>query len=356
MKKCFAAILAIIMLFSLAACGGKDKGSDEGGDKAETVVLDEYSAVFKGYTFTKDDEGNDAIVLTYDFKNGSKTEQSFAWAFLYEATQAGEALGSPGFDENYEPITANYEEEVQPGKSLEVKFALTLVNTTDDVTITFSDFYYHEYIQTIKLSDSGGSLKPIDDPKEPETQLTELQQWWNGDWYGWWAVSMPGGFYKEDGWDGMYWDCCAELDIDAKGIGTLKMWDEDLPKDDPLAEIDLSVSRDYGSGDMGAAYSEGGYFLDMQLGHTDIIIDPSLCDYENFIVINLFYEDEQGDFSLHLYLRPWGQDWTDVSDADNTMPYEDMLPNYYYDWYLPAIENGADMPDAIGGGDTLAYG
>ena len=161
MKRSLAAILALVMALSLAACGGdKDKGgTDDGGDKAETITLGKYTAVFKGYTLTKDDEGNDAMVLTYDYTNGSKEEQSFAWAFLFEATQAGEELGSPMYDENDNQITRNYEEKVQKGQTLEVAIALTLVNTTDDVVIVFSDFDDHEYTQTIKMSGAVGKEK-----------------------------------------------------------------------------------------------------------------------------------------------------------------------------------------------------
>lgn len=28
--------------------------------------------------------------------------------------------------------------------------------------------------------------------------------------------------------------------------------------------------------------------------------------------------------------------------------YEEDLPYYYYDWYLPLIESGESMPDSIG--------
>lgn len=99
------------------------------------------------------------MVLTYDYTNGSKEEQSFAWAFLFEATQAGEEPGSPMYDENYNQITRNYEEKVQKGQTLEVAIALTLVNTTDDVVIVFSDFDDHEYTQTIKMSGAVGKEK-----------------------------------------------------------------------------------------------------------------------------------------------------------------------------------------------------
>lgn len=70
MKRSLAAILALVIIFSLAACGEKVKESNEDDDKAETIVLGKCTAVFKGYTLTKDDEGNDAMVLTYDYTNG----------------------------------------------------------------------------------------------------------------------------------------------------------------------------------------------------------------------------------------------------------------------------------------------
>ena len=37
-------------------------------------------------------------------------------------------------------------------------------------------------------------------------------------------------------------------------------------------------------------------------------------------------------------------DWEDVR-ADN----ESLLPSFYDDWYLPLIESGASVPNAIGG-------
>lgn len=83
-KRSLAAILALVMALSLAACGGdKGKGgADDGGDKAEAITLGKYTAVFKGYTLTKDDEGNDAMVLTYDYTNGSKDEQCGSTVYI----------------------------------------------------------------------------------------------------------------------------------------------------------------------------------------------------------------------------------------------------------------------------------
>ena len=49
---------------------------------------------------------------------------------------------------------------------------------------------------------------------------------------------------------------------------------------------------------------------------------------------------------MKIYLRPWGASWDDLS--------EDVQPLYYFDWYLPLIEAGAAMPDAIGEGAPAA--
>ena len=72
-EKILSVILAMILVLSLAACGGRGKTPGEtGSDQAETIVLGDHTAVFKGYTLTKDEDGRDALCLTYDYTNGSK--------------------------------------------------------------------------------------------------------------------------------------------------------------------------------------------------------------------------------------------------------------------------------------------
>lgn len=451
MKKILSVILVMLMVLSMTACGSKDKASDgSGSDQAETIVLGKYTAVFKGYTLTKDDEGNDAIVLTYDYTNGSKDEQSFAWAFLFGATQAGEELGSPMFDEDGNQITKNYEENVQKGQTLEVAIALTLVNTTDDVTIVFSDFDDHEYTQTVKLSGSGGQdsdmketgpeeagsyklyemtfegevfdndfletsgfelytmelsadgtgwlqidgrssltwgdgkitldgsdaiytytykdgmivleestgesmtfqktgaagvsgeLKPVDGSSSG-AELTAYQQYWSGDWYGWTAYSNGTNDYSS--LDGFYMDCMARIEVDENGEGTVLLWDEATSVGDPRAYVSIQISD--GGFEQGRLKSVSGWFSDGDVEDADWLVDPDGLGYENLICIEGSYKDPEDFFSGYdytIYLRPWGLDWVDIEEEQS-----DGLPDYYYDWYLPAIEAGSSMPDVIGG-------
>ena len=60
------------------------------------------------------------------------------------------------------------------------------------------------------------------------------------------------------------------------------------------------------------------------------------------IHISGFYENGDDEFTYDIYLRPWGTYWGRCAEED--------LPYYYYDWYLPMIEAGEAMPDAIGAG------
>lgn len=460
MKKIFSIILVMIMVLSLTACGGKDKADADkaGGEQEETIVFGDYTAVFKGYTLTKDEDGRDAMCLTYDFTNGSKEEQSFAWAFLYEATQNGEALDFPGFDENGEKLEANLEEKIQKNQTIEVKMGIALVNTTDDVMICFSDFDDHEYTQTIRLSGAGGkeagsaesgpeeagsyklyemtsggesfdnaflesvgmdtlyTLKlaadgtgviKIDGDESSVTwkdgtlvitasgakytyeyqngtitlqettgdtlvftksdavesgdistaseqgnetvnlgdteELTPFQEYWNGDWYGW--TSYSNGTNNYSSLDGFYMDCMAQIEIDENGDGGLILWDEATSVDNPRAGVYVSVSD--GGFPQGRLKSVEGLFSDADVGNADWLVDPDGLGYENLICIEGSYKDPEDFFSGYdykIYLRPWGLDWADI-EADQP----DCLPTYYYDWYLPAIQAGAAMPEVIGG-------
>lgn len=451
MKKILSVILTMIMVLSLAACGGKDKADADkaDGEQAETIVFGDYTAVFRGYTLTKDEDGRDALCLTYDFTNGSKEEQSFAWAFLYEATQNGEGLDFPGFGENGEKLEENLEEKIQKNQTIEVKMGIALVNTTDDVMIRFSDFDGHEYTQTIKLSGSGGKesgtaesgpeeagsyklyemtfegeafdnaflesvgmdtlytlelaadgtgVIMIDGEESPVTwkdgtliitasgakytyeyqsgtitlqettgdilvfiksnaakqenetvnlknteEQTPFQEYWNGDWYGW--TSYSNGTNDYSSLDGFYMDCMARIEIDEKGDGGLILWDEATSVDNPRAGVYVSVSD--GGFPQGRLKSVEGLFSDGDVGNADWLVDPDGLGYENLICIEGSYKDPDDFFSGYdykIYLRPWGLDWADI-EADQP----DNLPTYYYDWYLPAIESGASMPDVIGG-------
>ena len=96
----------------------------------------------------------------------------------------------------------------------------------------------------------------------------------------------------------------------------------------------------------GRLKSEDGWFSDGDVGNADWLVDPDGLGYENLICIEGSYKDPDDFFSGYdytIYLRPWGLDWADI-EADQP----DGLPDHY-DWYLSAIQTGAEMPEVIGG-------
>lgn len=177
---------------------------------------------------------------------------------------------------------------------------------------------------------------------EPETTNTTgdtLLDWWNGEWYGWWKMSGCYGDYES--MEGDWWDVCGVIDLDTDYTGTIELWDEDYTRSDPMASAQVSLSES-GTGEHGTVMSEGGWFTNVTLEHADWIVDPGLLDYDDMICISGDYEDGDDEFHYDIYLRPWGLYWKDME--------EDAYPYRYTDWYLPLIDAGKSMPDAIGEG------
>ena len=161
---------------------------------------------------------------------------------------------------------------------------------------------------------------------EAKAAVTDL----SGDWYGWWRMYSTSGDWAH--MYGYWWDCCAEIED-----GRMLLWDEDLPKDNFLAEAELSIhNKDICCTD--------GSFLDRKLKSSSWDITLSEDDCGTLMTISGEYDAVgKGGFSYKIYLRPWGSKWPEDD--------EDKLPYYYNDWYLPLIEAGNDMPDVIGGKD-----
>ena len=99
MRKAWVIITALILSLSLAACGGSsaDRGTMGKGniDKAQQVgegTLDEYAIKFTGASLAKDYEGNDVIVISYDFTNNGEEAASAIVSLYIQAFQDGVEL------------------------------------------------------------------------------------------------------------------------------------------------------------------------------------------------------------------------------------------------------------------------
>ena len=316
-RKLFCLLLAAVMLFSLAACG---KGEDETKDP-NLLTVGEFELHYKG-------EGNDALVLTLDFTNNSEETTDYFWAIYETVMQNDTELETAVVylnEETLEAVDDSQYQNVAPGATFEVQTAYELIDTAGEVEVTFEEMEGDKNDSiTIDLSSvsresaSGGTAQLTGGNKGEgtgggggvpggETGASggeQLQDWWNGDWYGWWIMTGCYGYYED--MEGDWWDICGTIDI----------------------------------GEFGTLMSEGGRFTDIDLEHADWIVDPGLLDYPDMIHISGYYESGEDEYFYDIYLRPWGTYWDDVTEED--------LPYYYYDWYLPLIESGESMPDSIG--------
>lgn len=177
-----------------------------------------------------------------------------------------------------------------------------------------------------------------DSDEASDAALTERQLFWNGGWYGIWQLNNATGAWADQ--NGQSFDCFARIELGQDHTGTMIIWDELQSEDSPLAELQITVSDGEGKSLSGVAAATGGYFLDCKVNEPIFSVDPNAWLYDSFIFVeNTHYEGENGSFDYNILLRPWGRTWEDVEIAR-----PELLPYFYYDWYLPMLAAGESMP------------
>lgn len=157
-----------------------------------------------------------------------------------------------------------------------------------------------------------------------------------GGWYGWWAIFEPTGDVG-DLQDGDWFDCCADIEAYDEEIASMVIWDELSSRSEPIAILDLYFDED------GTAHSlNTSAFMDDTLENDELFFNLNDATYDDMLYIDGEYSSDTASFKYIFILRPWGYLWDDI-EADSP---ED-LPYGYYDWYLPLLEGGNDVPDTI---------
>ena len=309
MKKIVSLALALVLVLSLTACGGKD------GGKSADPNLGKYI----GTEFSSDGDSWYSLADLYDgecyieLKSGGKG----VFCLGGEATDIKWSLESDG--------TLTLKRDGLESNGL-----------LQDGCIMLDDLWGNEVYTLYEKEGADAS---------PEKTGDTLLDWWNGDWYGWWKMTGCSGYYEA--MEGDWWDICGNIDIGADKTGVVRLWDEDYSRDSLMAKVNVTLST-AGTGEHGTMTSEDGQFTDIAIEHADWIVDPGLADWDDLICIDGYYENGDDEFYYEIYLRPWGTYW---DDAD-----EDSRPKSYDDWYLPLIKAGKSMPDAIGADATASSG
>lgn len=350
MKKTAVYLLSAVMLVSMTACGSKGNSA---ADDPNLIKIDDYEALFTGYEIVADADGADAIVLNYTYTNNSKDADSFEWSFMYHAFQDGKELPTAVVwtdIDTYAAIGDDNSLDIQPGKSTEIQVAYVLSDLTTPVEMEFeallSDTKDSHTVDITKGASTAGASKTETNVSEPAgSTLTAPQEYWSGDWYGFWIITAEEGNYYDGMDDGYHWwDIAGRIKLDNAGSGSLVFWDQDGSEEDPIWESALNVTAEDVNAE-GSLECLDGYFYDQELTDVGMILEPDSSRYDHLILYIGTYPDPQGSgssFEYQIVMLPWGMTWDNISDGN-------YHPSTYTDWYVPAIEAEAALPSTIGG-------
>ena len=181
MKKLAAILLALAMLFTLAACGEKDNDSDPNLGRYEGTTIEGMGVTMN---FSDIYEGENYVEL----KSGGKCVM----------TLEGDAAEGT-WTLNGENITITIE-------------GIDSTGTLKDGTLVVDFMEMGMPMTFVK----GGASAPktstadVSETEEPTIEVPDAPYaWWEGDWYGWWIVTSAGGEYAD--WESLFWDACAHI-------------------------------------------------------------------------------------------------------------------------------------------------
>lgn len=172
---------------------------------------------------------------------------------------------------------------------------------------------------------------------------TDIQKYWNGDWYGWLGMLATGEY---DEFNDTSYDTCGRIEVDENGDGTLTLWygyDDGDTFNDPTGIVKIHIDDTIGEGSHGTLISTGGWMFveDNEVDEGEMYVKPDEVYSPDCLYIRYKYVDEHGSLSPLFALRPWGYTWEDdsgYSTLDGSMP-------AFFKWYTPLIEDGWALPD-----------
>jgi len=149
MKKILITFLMMIMAFACTACG--DSSSEDASvgeqqantqeteaEQADTskATVGDYEVVIKDYELIQDDEGKDAVFVTFDFTNNSEENANFDSAVYAEGFQNGVELEfATIYNGERDDIYDNKYKDIQPGTTIEVKEAYLTQDRENPISV-----------------------------------------------------------------------------------------------------------------------------------------------------------------------------------------------------------------------------
>lgn len=150
----FGVIFAIIVVIAIAASGsGSDDSSSKTPsenttassvnaekEKSDDNTIGDFKCVVKGAKLTKDWEGKDAVLITYEFTNNSDSPISFDGSLDDKLYQDGIELESAILNDDNESNLLDTV-DLKPGITKEVKKAYLLRNKDSEIEVEIQEIF-----------------------------------------------------------------------------------------------------------------------------------------------------------------------------------------------------------------------
>ena len=322
LKNVSVVLLAVVLVFSLCACGGAKIDPDDPNQglwKAMTGEMFGMSTDVEdifGEGFTIELQSNGKCTLNVDGKKANGTWTLNNGAF----TVKGGGIDCKGRLENGK---LTLEDVLDMGLNLVFEKEGGYSGVTDELSAADDS--------NENSNENSNELSAADDSNK---NSNEKLAWWDGDWFGYWTVVSADDPYLS--LKGGVWDCYVTIDTREDGTATVTWWDDDMP----LGDVEIAISFDGYQVEIGLADSTGGTLFGDTVKDGDWYIKPDESEYENMLQIDAWYEDSDGEsFRYNVFLLPWGMLWNDVP--------EDERPPSYDSWYLDV--RNMTMAEVLGG-------
>lgn len=137
-KKVLVVVMCLTVgLVMMTGCGSEANGGAEKEDTSKATI-GYFEAEIKGCEVKQDDEGHDAVFVTFEFTNNSEENISFDNALYGECFQNGVELDFADVyigEDTTDPAYENAYKDIQPGTTIEVKEAYVLQDKENPITV-----------------------------------------------------------------------------------------------------------------------------------------------------------------------------------------------------------------------------
>ncbi len=143
--KILSLLLAALFIFFAVASGSEETKEQEKGKADPTEAKDDssigdYKVEILRCRLSKDYDGKDVVIITYNFTNISDEEPaSFMWTFEDKVYQNGIECEHAYILDDDSYNSENKDKEIKAGASLEVECAYILNDTTSDIEVEVSE-------------------------------------------------------------------------------------------------------------------------------------------------------------------------------------------------------------------------